>query len=372
MAVKRQSYQVEVRTQGTVQPRTVSTLIPEVSGRIVSVSANLRAGEFFTEGEVLVEIDARQYQAEVQIEQANVTQARARLAEEKARAAQATREWKRLGESGQPDALVLRKPQLASARAAVSGAQARLTQSKLDLERARITAPYDGRVLEKNVDRGQYVNSGNVLARIYAVDYVEVRLPLSDRQLQYVEVPEVYRSQVPSARVPGPQVTLSATLGNQRHAWRGRLVRAEGAIDTRTRQLYVIAQIDDPYGHGPDGRVPLKIGQFVEAAIQGRELDSVFVIPRGILRAGDTVLVIDKESRLRSRQVEVIWADDDNAVVASGLHDGELVVTTALGEGLDGTQVLLAGNQAGRKKQRKGAGDGRPKQRKNRKQAPVQ
>ena len=344
MSLERESYRVTAKTRGTVQPRTESTLIPEVSGRIVEVSPKFRTGEFFEVGDLLLRIDPRDYESEVGISAAELTQARMTLAEEQARGNQAAREWQRLGESGEPDALVLRKPQLTSARAAVRRAQARLAQTRLAVERTRIIAPYAGRVLEKNADLGQYVSTGTVLAKIYAVDYVEVRLPLSNRHLEFVAVPEFYRSDEQHKRQPGPSVRLTARIGRQVHTWEGRLVRAEGTIDTHSRQLFVIAQVDNPYEKGTENRPPLKVGQFVEATVEGKTLERVFVIPRGALRAGNSVMLLSSDQRLQSRAVQLLWSDEENAVIGDGLTEGERIVLTALGPGMEGTEVRLAGN----------------------------
>ena len=132
------------------------------------------------------------------------------------------------------------------------------------------------------------------------------------------------------------------------------MVRSEGAIDTRTRQLYVIAQVDDPYSAGHSGARPLKIGQFVQADIEGKTLEQVFVVPRGTLRAGDTVLLVDDQEQLRSRPVDVVWTDSANAVISTGITTGDRIVTTALGEGLDGTPVRIKG--AAQPKRRAGSG----------------
>ncbi|GMQ95870.1 MAG: efflux RND transporter periplasmic adaptor subunit [Gammaproteobacteria bacterium] len=334
-------FTVRVKSRGTVRPRTESSLIPEVSGRVVSLSPNIREGEFFEAGEVLLEIDPRDYQAEIAVVKANIEQAHMTLAEEQARAEQARRDWKRLGETGVPDALVLRKPQLAGARAAVTSAEARLTLARLALERTKIVAPYAGRVLERNVDIGQYVTPGTVLVRIYAVDYVEVRLPLTNRQLEFVDIPEVYRDDSLAERREDLTVRLSARIGSRLYTWDGRVVRAEGSIDTQSRQLFVIAQVDDPYGKGPAGRPPLKVGQFVEAEIAGRRLADVVVIPRSALRAGGEVLLVNDENRLETRAVEVLWSNEQSAVTGSGLAAGERLVLTPLGGAMDGIEVRV-------------------------------
>jgi RND family efflux transporter MFP subunit len=339
ITLARSDFKVLVHSRGTVRPRTQSTLVPQVSGRIVEVSPDLRAGGFFEAGDVLLRIDARDYEAEVTVAEATLSQARATLAEEQARADQAQRDWRRLGEPGTPDELVLRKPQLAGARAALASAQARLQRARLDLERTTIRAPYAGRVLEHDADVGQVVAPGTTLATIYAVDYVEVRLPLANRQLEFVQVPEIFRREDVPDTASGPALRLSARIGNTTHTWHGRVVRAEGAIDTSSRQLFVVGQVDDPYGKGPEGRPPLKVGQFVEAEIEGRELRDVFVIPRAALRAGSRVLLIDGQDHIRARLVEVVHSDDDHAVIAHGLAEGERLVINALGDGMEGVKV---------------------------------
>jgi len=353
-------YTVRIATRGTVRPRTESTLIPEISGRVVERASKLRTGAFFEQGDVLLRIDDRDYRAAVTVARAALAQARATLAEEKARADQARRDWRRLGATGEPDALVLRAPQLAGARAAVASAQARLEKAKIDVERTTIRAPYAGRVLEQVVDVGQYVSPGTVLARVYAVDYVEVRLPLSNRQLEFVDVPETYRGDAADLARRGPPVRFTARIGSKRYSWEGRIVRAEGSIDTKSRQLFVVGQVDDPYGKGPAGRPPLKVGQFVEAEIRGRTLDGVFVIPRSALRAGREVLLVDPDNRLRTRAVEPVWRDATNAVVARGLTAGERLVVTPLGAGMDGVEVRprLAGAAAKGKWEAPGRGSG--------------
>jgi multidrug efflux system membrane fusion protein len=188
--VQAADYTVRVPSYGTVAPRTQSTLIPEVAGRIVEVAPAFRAGGFFEAGDLLLRIDPTDYQNAVVVARAELAQARLNLREEQAQGAQAQRDWQQLQMPGEPGDLARREPQLESRRAEVAAAEARLRQAQTALARTRIGAPYAGRVLEKRVDVGQYVSPGNVLATLYAVDYVEVRLPLSDRQAAFVALPE--------------------------------------------------------------------------------------------------------------------------------------------------------------------------------------
>jgi RND family efflux transporter MFP subunit len=334
-------YQVVLESRGTVQPRTQSTLIPEVAGRIIEVSPSFRNGGFFEAGDRLARIDPRDYRNAVTVARSELAQARLRLEEERAQADQARRDWEKLGQGGEPSPLVLREPQLASARAAVAAAEARLRQAEVDLERTEIRAPYGGRVLEKQADMGQYVTSGTVLATIYATDYVEIRLPLTDEQQAFVDLPEAYRDGAPDTG--GPPVTLSARVGRDRVTWEGRIVRTEGAIDTRSRQLFVVAQVDDPYARRP-GTPPLKIGQFVEARIRGEVLEDVLLVPRGAVQQGREVFVVTPEDTLERRELDVVWRDAGHVVVTGGLAPGERISLTPLPFAADGVAVRVVGD----------------------------
>ena len=337
MRVEPQDYRVIVRSEGTVEPRTQSTLIPQVSGQIVEISPSFREGGFFEQGDVLVRLDDRDYELAIASAEAQVAQAESALEQEIAQAKVVEDDWRMLGKEA-PE-LGLRKPQIAAARAALLSAQAQLERAQVDLQRTRIRAPYEGQVLEKNVDVGQFVSPGTVLARIYATDFVELRLPLSGRQMEFVDLPERFRDEPGEAQSEAPVVHLKSSFGRETWAWEGRVVRAEGAIDTRSRQLFVVAQVDDPYRRADDDRPPLRIGQFVEAEIEGRVLADAFVVPRAALRDGDRILVVDDESRLQRRQVEVAWTDGDDAVVVAGLEPGDVVNVTPLAVAANGTLV---------------------------------
>ena len=335
-----EDYPVIVHTQGTVQPRTESTLIPQVSGRIEWVSPAFREGGFFERGDILLRIEKSDYITALVVAEAKLARAQLISAEEVARSEQAREDWKKLGDGSDPGALVLRQPQLADARATVASAIAQRDQAQRDLERTEITAPYAGRILEKRVDVGQFVTPGSVMARIYAVDYAEIRLPLSDIEIAFVKLPEIYRGESTQDLESGPKVILHASFGEQQHTWEGYIVRTEGAIDTRSRQLFVVAQVDDPYGRSVANRPPLKSGQFVEAEIMGDVLRDVFVISRSTLREGREVLLIDGENKLIRREVEIVWSDSENVVVRKQLAPGDVLCLTPLPYAAEGTPVV--------------------------------
>jgi RND family efflux transporter MFP subunit len=348
--LKPEAFTVVLESQGTVSARTESTLIPQVSGEVIRVADNFREGGFFTKGDVLLEIDPSDYRTALTIAEANLAESKVRLAEEEAQASQARIDWERLGEGESPDDLVLRVPQLALARANVVAAEARLEEARRDLERTRITAPYNGRVLSKQVDIGQVVSPGNVLARVYAVDYAEIRLPLTTAEYAFLDFePAVWGGPASTINLP---VTLSAEFGQQHVEWKGRIVRVEGAIDTRSRQLYVVAQVDDPYGvtHAQ----PLKVGLFVEAKIESTVLEDVYVLPRTAFREASYILKLDEEMRIRRVAVEPLWMDKSVVVFREpSLPPGTFVTLTQIPLAIDGLQVQPEGMGGKEPKRRK-------------------
>lgn len=336
-------YQINVRTFGTIQPRTQSTLVAQVSGSVLRVAPGFRDGGFFEKGAFLLEIDPTDYEAEVRLAETALAQAYLTLKEEQARRDQALRNWRRLGQTGLPNELAMRKPQMDAAQASIDAGRIRLEKARRSLERTRVLAPYAGRVLDQLVDVGQYVGTGTSLAKVYAVDYVEVRLPLHSAQLEYVSFPEEYRSSK-SRREEGPLVRFEARIGEQVFPWEGRITRTEGVFDADSRQLHVVAQISNPYAQQADGKPPLKLGQFVEAEIEGRQLKDVLVVPRQALYQGNEVVLI-KDNKLLRQPVQVLWSNAEEAVIREGLHPGDLLALTPVGSLPSGTEVnaLLEG-----------------------------
>jgi RND family efflux transporter MFP subunit len=327
-----------VSSQGTVVPRTESRLVPEVSGRVIWVAPSFETGGFFEEGESLLRIDVSDYEQILIRARASVAQAELRLAQEEAEARVARAEWEELGGDEEAQPLTLREPQLAEARAALESAKAAREQAELDLERTEVKAPYAGRVREKLVDLGQFVNRGTAVARIYSVDFAEVRLPIPDYELAYLDLPLRYRGE--EAPQSGPRVTLSTNFAGMRCKWEGRIVRTEGEIDPASRMVHAVARVKDPYARGDDAdRPPLAAGMFVNAEIEGKNAKDVAVLPRAALHGTNRVWVVDQDDRLRFREVELLRTTRTEIVIRSGLEAGERICLSPLEAVTDGMQV---------------------------------
>lgn len=338
LEVQPEDYTVLIHSRGTVKPRTQGALVAEVAGRILAISPHFRPGGFFDTGEVLATLDPIDYRHARTIARAELVKARLAMKEETAQAMQAKRDWNTMGLIGPPSELTLRIPQQQQAQATLEAAEARVGQAERDLARTRLLAPYPGRILEKQVDVGQYVARGAVLATLYAVDHAEVRLAIHDRQAAFLTLPANVRNDL--SRSFGPPVALQAVVHGKPHTWHGHIIRTEGTIDPQTRQIYLVAQVAEPYWPSKHGGHPLTVGQFVRASIQGRLLPGVFLIPRVAVRRSEEILLLSSTNRIQRRRVQAIWRDAEQLVIQDGLKAGERVVLTPLPFAPEGMQVI--------------------------------
>ncbi len=334
--------QIRVATHGTVEPRTESDLVSEVSGRVLWISPALVAGGFFEADEPLLRVEPHDYETAVE-------RARAQLARAESEASLTARDAVRQSElAKQSVASAARlddaRNRARAAAAALREARAALAQAERDHSRTELRAPFAGRVRSVQVDVGQFVSRGTPLARLYAIDWAEVRLPIRDEDLAWIDVPQVGSE---ADDDPRPPVILRARYAGAEREWRGHIERSEGEIDARSRMVHVVARVEDPYARRPGAtHSPLPVGLFVDAEILGRTETGIFVLPRSALRTGDQVLVVDDEDRLRFRDVTVLRRDQEDVLIRAGLATGERINVSALEAPVEGMRVRPIADEA--------------------------
>ncbi|NNC76570.1 MAG: efflux RND transporter periplasmic adaptor subunit, partial [Woeseiaceae bacterium] len=313
-----------INSQGTVQPRTKTVLSAEVSGSIVSISPKFVAGGVFKKYESLLRIDPTNYQAAVDRTKALVAQRQIEYDGAKKLRSQGYRA----------------ESEYASAAAALASANADLVNAQRNLERTYIRLPYEGIVMSKEADIGQFVNPGTRLGVTFATDVAEVRLPLTDKDLAFVNLPVA--SEIASGnKVDGVDVVLKATQKGEPARWSARIVRSEGVVDEKSRVTYAVAEVADPYRLHSEG-TPLPIGTFVSAEISGSDAFDVIRIPRSALRGADQVIVVNDENRIEIRNVNVVRTDTKYAYINGGVVAGEMITTTSIESPSTGMSVRTA------------------------------
>ena len=333
LTVTPQTLALSVTSEGNVQPRVEMELVTQVAGEVISVASSLLTGGEFTAGDTLITVDPRDY--EIALLRARTSLARANAELDFAKEEQVRVRALYAKELASLAQLQATERAFLVAQSAEADAAARVSRAQIDLERTVLKAPFSGRVRDEAVDVGQFLQKGRAVATLYDTERLEVRLPLADAQLAYLDR-EFANTGIASADfVP---VTLTANFGGRLQSWTAQLMRSEGDISTTSRFLYVIAEVSNSTN---ENGMRLPVGLFVNATIQGRTVDDLVSIPRTALRSGNNVMVIDKNNRLRFREVQIFRLSETHALISAGLNSGERISISALQFVVEGMPVQV-------------------------------
>ncbi|MEZ4483892.1 MAG: efflux RND transporter periplasmic adaptor subunit [Syntrophotaleaceae bacterium] len=343
VTVQRREHTVTVAATGTVQARQQTEIVAQVSGRVSFLADDFIAGGMFKKGDILFRLEDIDYRLAVQRAEADLAAAELELARVKGQARVARDEWQRLQVGkGEPNPLVLYEPQMKNAEGRVTAAKAALSQAGIDLQRTEVRAPFNCLVLSEGIDLGQYVRGGAAVGTLLGTNTAEIVVPLPLDALPWLNIPRG------SGR--GATATVRFNAGAVTYDWPGTLVRTLGEVDPLGRMARVVVSVDDPYllrQAATDERPPLAVGSFVDLELQGKRLPAVTVLPRRALRDDDTVWVVDADSLLRIRPVQVLRREQESILVGDGLQDGEQVIVTALAGAADGLKVRVRKEDVG-------------------------
>ena len=318
---------MDVEATGTVRALNSVNIVSQVQGKVISVSKNMKTGGFFKKGQVLFAIDPREYELRVQAAEAEVKRQELNLAREEADSEVALNEWRSFSKNNpdsEPGDLVLRKPQIATAQAAVEAAKANLDLAKLNLERTVIKAPFTGRVVSRMVGRGQVVSMGMQLASIYSEELMEVEVPLNDKKLRWIDLDGK----------DAPEVDVISDFSGKESIWKGKVRRMSAELQNRSRLPKLIIEVRKPY---TTKNVPMLPNMFVKVVMKGRKLEKAFRVPARIV--SDNKIYVEKDGNVEIRDVKVEGYLGNSAVISEGLSDGEKVIVSDLRDAVNGMKV---------------------------------
>jgi len=345
---------LQVSSYGIVKPKYETSLVAQVNGEIVELNAIFVRGGFVKKGQLLARIDPNDYHAALIEAQANMASARAALEKEVAQGKVAEREWKLITDTS-PTELSLRKPQLAQELARVKSAQAAVLRAERNLQRTEITAPYDAMVDSRMIGLGSFVSVGTQIGKLLGTAIAEVRLPVPDNQLQFLN--DLGRD---------AKVKLVGSYAGQNVEWLANIARNEGVIDNKSRMTYLVAEIQNPYllqdnitkkistsisdvtdvsntqvrNTQVSNTVPLRFGAYVKAEILGVEIESASLLPQYLV-IGDKVALLDNDSKLHYVTIGIVRQQGANVVVSNGLSEGDKLIVSALDYPVDGMKLAL-------------------------------
>ena len=334
MLLKSRDMNIIIDSQGTIIPRTESQLYPEIRGEVIFVSSKLDEGSSFNKGDVLLRIDSRDYELDIKTAEASLDDARIALSIMLAESNFEREQWE-ISNSGVASDLRLKIPQLKKAESTVEAAEANLEKLKRNLDKTTIRAPYDGLVRKKNVDRGTVIGPGYLIASIYAINYLEVKLPISDEDLSFLDIP-LDGSQINKSKQP--KVILSGSLGGENINWEGSIVRMEAEFDSKSRMAILIARVSDPYKY----KFPLRVGQYVQAEITGKNYKNLYIVDRELIKNNNQVVTINTiDSTLEYLDINILRYIDDSALINKGLIDEVTICTTNLDIMYNGMKIRV-------------------------------
>ena len=325
--------QLSVSSEGNVQPSVETKLIAQVAGEVIKLSPSLVAGGDFSKGDILLKLDPRDYEIALARSRAAMSRAQA----EQLFAAEDAARIRSLYAEELASIAQLQSAQriLTVANAALDDAAAMVKRARVDLERTVFRAPFNGRVRTENVDVGQFLSKGAMIATLYDTDRLQVRLPLADAQLAYLD-PSY--AQTGLAGEEPADVTLSANFAGDRQSWSAKLLRTEGDISTKSRFLHVIVEVTETVN---SNGVRLPVGLFVDAVITGRTVDNLVSVPRTALRPDNSVMVIDDDNQLHYRDVSVFKLSNRDVLISGGLASGERISISPLQFVVEGMPVAV-------------------------------
>jgi len=370
-----------LRGFGVAQALREATLSAEAPGRVASMPRLLREGERVSAGEVLLQLDDRDARAALREAEAGLAQLQAsaellRIQEESDRERQALArrsrdlakadfdrvrtlfEEQNIGSASGIDAseqaytqaaaqlalldqaLALHPSRLQELEAATLAMRARLDLAKTQLERRTLAAPFAGRLTRVAAEVGDQVVPGQPLFGIADLDSLEIRVPLEVAEVRrWLPLERVEDETGPAwfPSVPNLPVRVVWREGRRELSWRGELHRIIN-LDATTRTVHVAVRVAGADALDPEHALPLTAGMFCRVEIPGRTLEEVFALPRASVTFDAKVYVADEDGRLRTREVEILRAEEDRVFVR-GLNAGDAVITTRLISPLEGVRL---------------------------------
>jgi RND family efflux transporter MFP subunit len=314
-----QTYALRFSATGTVQVRALADLVPQVSGRVVDIDERAFPGGVFTSETILFRIEEDDYRNEVDLALAEVAGARTRLSLQQAASEAAAEEWRELNPDRPVPSLVAQTPQLEEAKAALQAAQAGLRMARLNLARTRYRLPFEGRVMNLQLENGQYVVAGQSYGQVYRLASLEVHVPLPERHLRWLLEAEE------------PQISVSGDSVTRNRNYPASVKRVSASLDPQTRFALVVLELREAE---PD----LVPDVFVNVRFVGPERRDVWLLPLEALQIDNLIWVVDADDTLRSIEPRIIQITQTHAIAHS---DGRTirVVHGNLAEATEGTPV---------------------------------
>lgn len=350
---------------GTVKPARTWEAVAEVAGQVEWVSDDLKNGRTVQAGAEVLRIEDANYrltlaQIKAQLDAADVKYKTARaslaIAEKDFKLLQDDYNRKReLAAKG----AVAKSSVEASERQMLNGEQqlqnqknavtlntverqvlaAQLASAELDLRRTHMVAPFDVRITDVNIGEAQYANKGQLLFAADGLQKAEIEAQFPIGILRPLMMAAQNGDEIPGDGVLGLRALVRLRTASHIVEWPARIDRVSGVIDPQTQSLGVVVSIFRPTAQAqPGARPPLYRNTFVEVELNALPMEGQIVVPLSALHDG-RVYVVDEDSRLDVRRIQIAFVQGGYAVLESGIKPGERVVTSDLASAVQGMRI---------------------------------
>ncbi len=368
------SITMKVEAFGTVKPRKSVKITAEVPGRIEYINPLFVEGGFLKKGELLLGIDSRSYKLNRDASIVNIKQAKAdiaRLEQEivnyktdiilaQRNLTLSTAEFNRMTKLSKGNYATknqLDRAEMAYLQATMQVqninnrlsltdsimdqkqgvlkmARVDLEKTNLALEKTDIRAGFGGYVMDKFVEEGEYVNTGQPLGHIYLKSELDVDVSIPLKKMKWLE------HSMGNGSMPLVDLKIAGPAGDDASLWHGKVVRAKANIDEKTRTLPMTIEIDN-MEDSQKSIYKLRPGTFVKCSINGETFENIFVLPRYLLQQNTLFIVVS--GKLQKKEVKVLRKFEEKVYVQSGLKKGDQILSTPIPGAIQGMKVKIKG-----------------------------
>ena len=304
------NHTLSVYAMGTVVAAQEVNLTSRISGMVIATNPNFIEGGILKKGEKIVSLDPTDYKLAITQRQSDVEKVRFNLKLEQGQQAIALREFELLGTKLKPaeKELVLRKPHLKAAKAALNAAKSSLKQAQLNLERTHPRSPFDAIVISRNANIGSWISTfstGTPLVQLVGIKQFWIDVSLSVDKLRWINIPGINSNK-------GAKVRVAYETGWGKGIYRqGIIKRLKAAVESEGRMAKLIVEVDDPLSQKSKNKnaPPLMLGTFVRLKIEGKILNNVAGLPETLLHDGKKLWLMSADNKLVIHEVTPVWKE---------------------------------------------------------------
>jgi len=339
ISVNPDNHGVTVSAMGTVIPAREIILEARVAGEIVAIDPEFTVGGFLEKDSEILRIDPQDYQLALTLARARVKDAESKLKLLEAEAESARDEWSQLYRdrnqvSTEPPPLVFKQPQVTAAKAMLTAQKAEVQKAQLNLSRTRIRLPFNALVRTKHVDIGSQVSGQEKLAELVGTDEYWIQASIPVDRLNWILIPR-------RPAEPGSKVRI---LHRNGYEIAGKVIKLLGDLGSEGRMARILVEVQDPLNLKKEkkNQPVILIGEYVRIEIEGRNLQNVYRIPRTALHDNSNIWVVNQDSKLDIRRVEIVWRDAKTVLLREGLKPDDQLIVSDLPAPVNGMPVQVS------------------------------